>query len=109
MTKRTETNMVWFDLVAAGCEVKRFVEVGVRHGVKFMGGRIVVHYREFCFLPILFLLLGGGSAKGYGWRERRRKDEKRDGKTERGRREDGKGETGRRTEKELELTPFCVR
>lgn len=42
--------MVWFDLQAAKCEVKRFVEVGVRHGVKFMSGRIVVHYRKF-FAP----------------------------------------------------------
>ncbi|KAL8740166.1 MAG: hypothetical protein Q9190_007101 [Brigantiaea leucoxantha] len=38
-----ETNMVWFDLDAAGCAVERFVEVGVREGVKVRGGRLVVH------------------------------------------------------------------
>jgi len=40
-----ETNMVWLDLAEAGCEVKDFVAVGVREGVKVLGGRLVVHYQ----------------------------------------------------------------
>lgn len=81
--------MVWFDLVAAGCEVKRFVEVGVRHGVKFMGGRIVVHYREFCFLPILSPLLVGDSAKGDGRRRKGGNCEKSDARRKGERHEEG--------------------
>ena len=38
--------MVWLDLSAAGISVPKFVEVGVRYGVRLMGGRLVVHYRE---------------------------------------------------------------
>ena len=45
LTQGCETNMVWFDLAAAGIEAKTFVAVGVRHGVQFLGGRLVVHYR----------------------------------------------------------------
>lgn len=45
LAKRTETNMCWFDLEAAGVSVKEFVEVGVKAGVRFLGGRLVVHYQ----------------------------------------------------------------
>ena len=68
--------MVWFDLDAAGCDKQRFVEVGVRHGVRFMGGRVVVHYREFCdFLMVLGIVLqkgegGEGRERGQGRTER---------------------------------------
>lgn len=41
----TETNMVWLDLGEAGWEVRDFVAVGVREGVKVLGGRLVVHYQ----------------------------------------------------------------
>ena len=46
LSQGVETNMVWFDLEAAGVSVERFVAVGVRQGVQFLGGRLVVHYRE---------------------------------------------------------------
>ncbi|KAL8993565.1 MAG: hypothetical protein Q9169_006247, partial [Polycauliona sp. 2 TL-2023] len=42
---RVESNMVWLDLDAAGVGVEEFVEVGVREGVKVIGGRIVCHYQ----------------------------------------------------------------
>jgi len=48
LTQGCETNMVWFDLAAAGVDVKKFVEVGVAHGLQFLGGRLVVHYRRCC-------------------------------------------------------------
>lgn len=41
-----ETNMVWLDLEAAGWDAGGFVERGVDVGVKVIGGRLVVHYRE---------------------------------------------------------------
>ena len=44
--RAVETNMVWFDLESAGVEVKEFVEIGVKEGVRLIGGRLVVHYRE---------------------------------------------------------------
>lgn len=40
-----ETNMVWLDLGRAGVSRERFVEEGVKAGVKVMGGRLVVHYQ----------------------------------------------------------------
>ena len=40
-----ESNMVWLDLEAASVDVEDFVEVGVREGVKVIGGRIVCHYQ----------------------------------------------------------------
>ncbi len=40
-----ETNMVWLDLEAAGITKEKFVEAGVREGVKLLGGRVVVHYQ----------------------------------------------------------------
>ncbi|KAI9701895.1 MAG: hypothetical protein M1836_001239 [Candelina mexicana] len=40
-----ETNMVWLDLENVGVGVKEFVTEGEREGLKFMGGRLVVHYQ----------------------------------------------------------------
>lgn len=40
-----ETNMVWFDLAAAGCSAETFVREALKLGVKVMGGRLVVHYQ----------------------------------------------------------------
>lgn len=40
-----ETNMVWFDLDAAGLSSKEFIELGQQMGLRFMGGRLVVHYQ----------------------------------------------------------------
>lgn len=45
LEKDCETNMVWFDLAAVGVSKERFVEVGIKEGVKVMGGRLVVHYQ----------------------------------------------------------------
>ena len=45
LTRATETNMVWLDLEAAGVSKERFVEAGVKEGVRFLGGRVVVHYQ----------------------------------------------------------------
>ncbi len=50
LERECETNMCWLDLGAAGCSKERFVEIAVLEGVKVLGGRLVVHYRE-CFLP----------------------------------------------------------
>jgi len=41
-----ETNMVWLDLEAAGLDTGMFVERSVEKGLKVIGGRLVVHYRE---------------------------------------------------------------
>ncbi|KAI9819609.1 MAG: hypothetical protein M1827_007059 [Pycnora praestabilis] len=41
----TETNMVWFDLEGAGVGKEEFAQMGERHGLRFMGGRLVVHYQ----------------------------------------------------------------
>ncbi|KAK0278086.1 hypothetical protein LTR35_009408 [Friedmanniomyces endolithicus] len=40
-----ETNMVWFDLDAAGISVKDFIEEGEKVGLRLLGGRLVVHYQ----------------------------------------------------------------
>ena len=40
-----ETNMVWLDLASAGVSKNKFVEEGVKQGIKVMGGRLVVHYQ----------------------------------------------------------------
>ena len=40
-----ETNMVWLDLGAAGCEVERLVVMGREMGIRFLGGRVVCHYQ----------------------------------------------------------------
>ncbi|MCJ1474279.1 hypothetical protein MMC13_002937 [Lambiella insularis] len=45
LSKQVETNMVWFDLEIAKIEVKKFVEIGVKHGLQLIGGRLVVHYQ----------------------------------------------------------------
>ena len=45
LQRQCESNMVWFDLAAAGTTKERFVEIGVEHGVRFLGGRLVVHYQ----------------------------------------------------------------
>ena len=43
--KPTETNMVWFDLAAVGWSDEEFVELGREFGLRFLGGRLVVHYQ----------------------------------------------------------------
>lgn len=40
-----ETNMVWFNLEAAGVSAKRFIKMGEQAGVRLNGGRLVVHYQ----------------------------------------------------------------
>ena len=40
-----ETNMVWFDLNAAGVSIDDFIRTGEEEGLKLMGGRLVVHYQ----------------------------------------------------------------
>jgi threonine aldolase len=45
LDKPTETNMVWFDLEAAGISAQRFVELGKSRGLRLLGGRLVVHYQ----------------------------------------------------------------
>ena len=45
LQNETETNMVWLDLQDAGIEAEEFVEVGKKHGLTFLGGRLVVHYQ----------------------------------------------------------------
>ena len=66
--RKVETNMVWLDLEKAGWDVERFVEMGDRYGVTFLGGRLVVHYREF--LNFLCHLLKGAMDFGLEvWRQ----------------------------------------
>ncbi|KAI9663139.1 MAG: hypothetical protein M1821_008187 [Bathelium mastoideum] len=38
-----ETNMLWVDLAAAGCDEERWKRLGLKHGVKVDGKRIVLH------------------------------------------------------------------
>lgn len=45
LLKPCETNMIWFDLEAAGVATDRFVQLGLDHGVKLHSGRLVVHYQ----------------------------------------------------------------
>ncbi|PVH82900.1 hypothetical protein DL98DRAFT_513581 [Cadophora sp. DSE1049] len=45
LTQPTETNMVWFDLDDAGISDDEFVEMGSKHGLRFLGPRLVVHYQ----------------------------------------------------------------
>ena len=45
LTQATETNMVWLDLEAVGATPEELVEVGVKEGLRFLGGRVVVHYQ----------------------------------------------------------------
>jgi threonine aldolase len=44
-TNPVETNMVWFDLEAAGVTVDQFIEMGQKAGLRLLGGRLVVHYQ----------------------------------------------------------------
>ena len=44
-TNPVETNMVWFDLDAAGISSKDFIAKGEKIGLRFSGGRLVVHYQ----------------------------------------------------------------
>lgn len=44
-TNPVETNMVWFDLDAAGMGAEKFIEMGEKVGLRLMGGRLVVHYQ----------------------------------------------------------------
>ena len=59
LERECETNMVWLDLEAAGVSKERFVEVALAEGMKCMGGRLVVHYRECCsvLFPYFFFEL----------------------------------------------------
>ena len=45
LAQPTETNMVWFDLEECGVSEAEFVELGKQHGLRFLGGRLVVHYQ----------------------------------------------------------------
>ena len=45
MDQDVETNMVWLDLEKAGVTRERFVELGVREGLRLFGGRVVCHYQ----------------------------------------------------------------
>jgi threonine aldolase len=40
-----ETNMVWIDLDNARMSNEEFVELAARHGLKVLGGRLVIHYQ----------------------------------------------------------------
>ncbi|KAM5451170.1 putative low-specificity L-threonine aldolase [Microsporum audouinii] len=40
-----ETNMVWLDLEACKLSSEDWTEIGRQHGLKFMSGRLVVHYQ----------------------------------------------------------------
>ena len=44
-TNAVETNMVWFDLEAAGISAQKFIEEGEKAGLRLLGGRLVVHYQ----------------------------------------------------------------
>lgn len=44
-TNPVETNMVWFDLEAAGISANDFIAEGEKLGLRLMGGRLVVHYQ----------------------------------------------------------------
>ncbi|KAI7281518.1 Aldolase [Hortaea werneckii] len=44
-TNPVETNMVWFDLDAAGISANDFIKEGEKVGLRLMGGRLVVHYQ----------------------------------------------------------------
>ena len=37
--------MVWIDLKAAGVSTQEFVDISKSHGLKMLGGRLVVHYQ----------------------------------------------------------------
>lgn len=41
----TETNMVWLDIDKAGISKDDFIKLAQEHGIRTMGGRLVVHYQ----------------------------------------------------------------
>lgn len=41
----TETNMVWLDIEKAGISKDDFIKLAQKHGIRTMGGRLVVHYQ----------------------------------------------------------------
>ncbi|KAI9829918.1 MAG: hypothetical protein M1826_005340 [Phylliscum demangeonii] len=43
---RVETNMVWLDLTSAGISERAFVQAGAQAGLRLIGPRLVVHYRQ---------------------------------------------------------------
>jgi len=45
LAEPTETNMVWLDLAAAGTTKDNFIAAGLEHGIRLLGGRLVVHYQ----------------------------------------------------------------
>ena len=45
LDKPTETNMVWFNLEDLGLTDAEFAEAGKEKGLRFIGGRLVVHYQ----------------------------------------------------------------
>lgn len=45
VSRPVETNMVWLDLEAVGVSTREFVEISKEHGLKMLGGRLVVHYQ----------------------------------------------------------------
>ncbi|KAG4441158.1 hypothetical protein IFR05_003379 [Cadophora sp. M221] len=45
LSQPTETNMVWFDLDDVGISADEFVELAEKHGLRFLGPRLVVHYQ----------------------------------------------------------------
>jgi threonine aldolase len=45
LDKPTETNMVWFNLDDVGMSGDEFAALGKEHGLRFLGGRLVVHYQ----------------------------------------------------------------
>lgn len=45
LDKPTETNMVWFNLDDIGLSEVKFAELGKKHGLRLLGGRLVVHYQ----------------------------------------------------------------
>ena len=45
VSRPVETNMVWLDLEDTGVSREEFVEVSKAHGLKMLGGRLVVHYQ----------------------------------------------------------------
>jgi len=40
-----DTNMVWLDIAAHGVSMQELINLGEAHGLKLMGGRLVVHYQ----------------------------------------------------------------
>ncbi|KAI5304275.1 hypothetical protein KEM56_006673 [Ascosphaera pollenicola] len=47
LTSPVETNMVWLDFESAGIKPEDWDELSKKEGLKLMGNRLVVHYREY--------------------------------------------------------------